>query len=230
MISTGDLTMEDMGAVPGMTIDIPIHISNDQNIQGLMGTLNYDPAMLSLDTLIFSDYLDGYLIEYNEINPGEVIVAASGNNANSQSGLLANVTFEVLEGFTDETTVSITDVRLNEQEPVEVSTGMTISYVLGIDGAAIPDVYALHQNYPNPFNPITRINYDLPEDALVNITIYDMMGRQVKTLINSEQTAGYRTIRWNGTNYLGQTVSAGLYMYVIQAGAYRKTRKMVLLK
>ncbi|MDP6613389.1 MAG: FlgD immunoglobulin-like domain containing protein, partial [Candidatus Marinimicrobia bacterium] len=73
-------------------------------------------------------------------------------------------------------------------------------------------------------------NYDLPEDALVNITIYDMMGRQVKTLINSEQTAGYRTIRWNGTNYLGQTVSAGLYMYVIQAGAYRKTRKMVLLK
>ena len=229
-ISTGDLTMEDMGAVPGMTIDIPIHISNDQNIQGLMGTLNYDPAMLSLDTLIFSDYLDGYLVEYNEINPGEVIVAASGNNPNAQSGLLANVNFEVLEGFTDETTVSITNVRLNEQEPVEVSTEMTISYVLGIDDAAIPDVYALHQNYPNPFNPITRINYDLPEDALVNITIYDMMGRQVKTLINSEQSAGYRTIRWNGTNYLGQTVSAGLYMYVIQAGAYRKTRKMVLLK
>jgi len=229
-ISTGDLTMEDMGAVPGMTIDIPIHISNDQNIQGLMGTLNYDPAMLSLDTLIFSDYLDGYLVEYNEINPGEVIVAASGNNPNAQSGLLANVNFEVLEGFTDETTVSITNVRLNEQEPVEVSTEMTISYVLGIDDAAIPDVYALHQNYPNPFNPITRINYDLPEDALVNITIYDMMGRQVKTLINSEQTAGYRTIRWNGTNYLGQTVSAGLYMYVIQAGDYRKTRKMVLLK
>jgi len=107
---------------------------------------------------------------------------------------------------------------------------MTISYVLGIDGAGVPGVFALHQNYPNPFNPITRINYDLPEDALVNITIYDMMGRQVKTLINSEQTAGYRTIRWNGTNYLGQSVSAGLYMYVIQAGDFRKTRKMVLLK
>jgi hypothetical protein len=229
-ISTGDLTMEDMGAVPGMTIDIPIHISNDQNIQGLMGTLNYDPAMLSLDTLIFSDYLDGYLIEYNEINPGEVIVAASGNNPNSQSGLLANVTFEVLEGFTDETTVSIMDLRLNENEPVEVSTEMTISYVLGIDGAAIPDVYALHQNYPNPFNPITRINYDLPEDALVNITIYDMMGREVKTLINSEQSAGYRTTRWNATNHIGQPVSAGLYLYVIQASNFRQTRKMVLLK
>jgi len=186
--------------------------------------------MLSLDTLIFSDYLDGYLIEYNEINPGEVIVAASGNNPNSQSGLLAHVIFEVLEGFTDETTVSITDVRLNEQEPVEVSTGMTISYVLGIDGAAIPDVYALHQNYPNPFNPITRINYDLPEDALVNITIYDMMGRQVKTLINSEQSAGYRTTRWNATNHIGQPVSAGLYLYVIQASNFRQTRKMVLLK
>ena len=230
MIATGDLTMEDMGAVPGMTIDIPIHIFNDQNIQGLMGTLNYDPAMLSLDTLIFSDYLDDYLIEYNEINPGEVIVAASGNNPNTESGLLANVTFEVLEGFTDETTVSIMDLRLNENEPVEIATEMTISYVLGIDGAGVPGVFALHQNYPNPFNPITRINYDLPEDALVNITIYDMMGRQVKTLINSEQTAGYRAIRWNGTNHLGQPVAAGMYLYKIRANMFNQTKKLILLK
>jgi len=230
MIATGDLTMEDMGAVPGMAIDIPIHIFNDQNIQGLMGTLNYDPAMLSLDTLIFSDYLDDYLIEYNEINPGEVIVAASGNNPNTESGLLANVTFEVLEGFTDETTVSIMDLRLNENEPVEIATEMTISYVLGIDGAGVPGVFALHQNYPNPFNPITRINYDLPEDALVNITIYDMMGRQVKTLINSEQTAGYRAIRWNGTNHLGQPVAAGMYLYKIRANMFNQTKKLILLK
>jgi len=64
----------------------------------------------------------------------------------------------------------------------------------------------------------------------VNITIYDMMGRQVKTLINSEQSAGYRTIRWNATNHIGQPVSAGLYLYVIQAGDYRQTKKMVFLK
>ena len=67
---------------------------------------------------------------------------------------------------------------------------------LSIDGAAdIPEVFALHQNYPNQFNPVTTLRYDLPEDGLVNITIYDMMGRVVQTLINAQQTAGYRSIQ-----------------------------------
>jgi flagellar hook assembly protein FlgD len=107
---------------------------------------------------------------------------------------------------------------------------MTITYGLGIDDSAIPHVFALHQNYPNPFNPTTQIRYDLPEDALVNITIYDMMGRRVKTLINSKQTAGYWNIRWNGTNTHGESVSAGMYIYTIRAGEFNKTKKMVLLK
>jgi hypothetical protein len=91
-------------------------------------------------------------------------------------------------------------------------------------------VPTLHQNYPNPFNPITSLRYDLPEDGLVNITIYDMMGRIVKTLINSSQTAGYKFIRWNATNERNESVSAGLYLYTIQAGEFRQTKKMVLLK
>ena len=93
-----------------------------------------------------------------------------------------------------------------------------------------PQKYTLHQNYPNPFNPITSLRYDLPEEALVNITIYDMTGRVVKTLVNSSQTAGYKSMRWKATNNLGQPVSAGMYIYTIQAGEFRKTKKMVLLK
>ena len=88
----------------------------------------------------------------------------------------------------------------------------------------------LHQNNPNPFNPVTILRYDLPEDAIVSITIYDMMGRQVKTLINGFQTSGFKTIQWNATNNIGQQVSAGLYLYTIQAGKFRQTKKMVLLK
>ena len=102
--------------------------------------------------------------------------------------------------------------------------------VLSIDGADIPKVFALHQNYPNPFNPTTQIRYDLPEDALVNVTIYDMMGRIVKTMVNMEQNAGFKSIQWNATNVAGSPVSAGLYLYTIQAGEFRQTRKMVLLK
>ena len=102
---------------------------------------------------------------------------------------------------------------------------------LSIDGADIPEVFALHQNYPNPFNPITQIRYDLPEDAMVSITIYDLMGRVVSNnLVSTQQNAGYKSIQWNATNNAGQPVSAGLYLYTIQADEFRQTKKMVLLK
>jgi len=98
-----------------------------------------------------------------------------------------------------------------------------------IDGT-LPVTYKLYNAYPNPFNPVTTLKYDLPEDALVNITIYDMMGRVVKTLIYDQQTTGYRSLQWNATNNIGQPVSAGVYLYKIQAGEFVQTKKMVLLK
>jgi len=93
-----------------------------------------------------------------------------------------------------------------------------------------PLIYKLHSAYPNPFNPVATLNYDLPEDELVNITIYDMMGRVVKTLINDQQTAGHKSIQWNAINNTGQPVSTGLYLYTIEAGKFRQTKKMVLMK
>jgi len=94
----------------------------------------------------------------------------------------------------------------------------------------MPITYHLYSAYPNPFNPTTTLDYGLPEDALVNITIYDMMGRKVSTLVSSQQSAGYKSVQWNATNDAGSIVSAGLYMYMIQAGDFRQTKKMVLLK
>ena len=94
----------------------------------------------------------------------------------------------------------------------------------------IPLHFTLHQNYPNPFNPTTQIRYDLPQDALVSISIYDVMGRMIKSLSNANQTAGYHSLQWDATNDMGESVSAGMYIYTIQAGEYRSTKKMVLLK
>jgi hypothetical protein len=102
--------------------------------------------------------------------------------------------------------------------------------VLSIDGDLIPEAFALHQNYPNPFNPTTQIRYDLPEDKLVTITIYDVTGRMIKSLVNMNQTAGYRSVRWDATNDHGEPVSAGMYIYMIQSGEFRQTKKMVFLK
>jgi hypothetical protein len=103
---------------------------------------------------------------------------------------------------------------------------------VGVDnrGEIYPHGFALHQNYPNPFNPITTLRYDLPENSLVNIIIYDMLGREVKTLVNTTQDAGFKSVVWNATNDHGKPVSAGVYLYQIQAGDFVQTKKMVLLK
>jgi len=102
--------------------------------------------------------------------------------------------------------------------------------VLSINEELLPDKFALHQNYPNPFNPITTLRYDLPEQSMVNIIIYDLLGRHVRTLLNQTQDAGYRSVIWNATNDYGKPVSAGVYLYKIQVGKFVQTRKMVLLK
>ena len=129
------------------------------------------------------------------------------------------------------------DLTANPQTIVTVTDGqigtvsITQSGMLSNDiDATIPQVFELHQNYPNPFNPTTSINYDLPANEFVSINVFDLMGREVKTLVNKNQVAGFRSVQWNATNNLGQPVSAGMYIYTIQAGEFRHTRKMVLLK
>jgi len=114
----------------------------------------------------------------------------------------------------------------NEGQPMSMVVG-----TLGIDRSNhIPKVFALHQNYPNPFNPTTQLRYDLPEQAFVQLTIYDLLGRQVTTPVNQVEEPGYRSVTWNGTDAQGKSVSAGMYLYVIKAGDFVQTRKMILLK
>ena len=105
--------------------------------------------------------------------------------------------------------------------------------VVGTDDgliSQIPVSFNISQNYPNPFNPLTTLSYDLPENGHVGITIFDIAGKRVKTLVNTYQLAGSRSTQWNATNDAGTPVSGGLYFYTIRAGDLKQTRKMLLLK
>lgn len=123
----------------------------------------------------------------------------------------------------------VSAVDLNENEG-EYSEAVNITLLSLVDVHGLPKTFALHQNYPNPFNPNTTIRYDLPEAGDVSIIIYDMMGREVSTLISGQKDAGYHFIEWNGTNSMGYSVAAGVYVYTIQAGKYRDLQKMIFLK
>ncbi|MBU1633750.1 T9SS type A sorting domain-containing protein [bacterium] len=101
-----------------------------------------------------------------------------------------------------------------------------------IDGDAqnIPLCFELSQNYPNPFNPTTRIHYTMPKSEHVNLTIYDLTGREVKTLVNRVVAPGKYTAVWDGRSENGRLASTGVYFYVFKSSSFNKVRKMVLIK
>ncbi|MFH1699302.1 MAG: FlgD immunoglobulin-like domain containing protein [Candidatus Zixiibacteriota bacterium] len=94
----------------------------------------------------------------------------------------------------------------------------------------IPNQLSLGQNYPNPFNPMTRIEYNLQKGGYVNLTIYNLSGQIVKTLVNERQSAGVHTIEWDGMNYSGKIVTSGIYLYRISSDNKQIVKKMVLFK
>ena len=94
-----------------------------------------------------------------------------------------------------------------------------------------PDQYVLDANYPNPFNPSTIIRFSLPVENKISLVVYDMLGREVKTLIANQQTAkGAYQAEWDGTNNAGTSVASGSYVYTLKFGNFSKSQKMMLVR
>jgi len=96
---------------------------------------------------------------------------------------------------------------------------------LGINNSNTPVQFKLNQNYPNPFNPSTTISFELPAKSNVKITIMDISGKLVETLINNEMQAGAHDVTWNASVY-----ASGVYIYQIETGSYKDVKKMMLIK
>jgi hypothetical protein len=94
----------------------------------------------------------------------------------------------------------------------------------------VPAGFNLKQNYPNPFNPTTRINYTNALESFVNLTVFDVSGNFVKTLVNAHQPNGVHSLQWDGTNELGKKMPSGNYFIKIKIGEFTQSRKMILLK
>ncbi|MBA7616508.1 MAG: T9SS type A sorting domain-containing protein [Calditrichaeota bacterium] len=124
-----------------------------------------------------------------------------------------------------------------ESDPSYTATchGDVYKRIVEDEGENIPESYGLEPNYPNPFNPATAIRYDLPEASSVSLTIYDMMGREVKSW-RLQETAGYKQVVWDGKDQSGRLAPAGIYIYRFIATSVESdkrltaSRKMVLLK
>jgi hypothetical protein len=161
-------------------------------------------------------------------------------------GTVANLVFEIDDPTIDKITIEpmtmerpyhslmfVYDTRTQPgqigHDIVEPEFGPMTVALSGI-GNALPTSFALAQNYPNPFNPSTEISYSLPVPSQVELSIYNVLGQRVNTLVNGEMPAGDHTVTWDGRNSSGGSVSSGVYFYRIQATNFVETKKMMMLK
>ena len=215
---TSSLYFEEIENIP--TEDIINEISSISQIQNISSEtyLSSDHNLLSINGDI--------TLETN--NDSDSLWLAMNSNLNNVLASLDEINwngYNTVNGW-----FSNPELNTNNQWVYRLDFQCKTSNDLFVTDDVSPKVFALHQNYPNPFNPITSFRYELPEKSHVTIEIYDMLGREVRTLVNTTQDAGFNSVIWNATNDYGKPVSAGVYLYQIQAGEFVQTRKMVLLK
>jgi hypothetical protein len=206
----------------GEIVMIPISIP--QNLAGLRSAemkLLYNSTALKIRNVITTNLTKDFAVESN-IQDGSVLIAMASAEALAAGGQILTVEAEVLQS-SGNISVQLQDVSLNETKVNSVtSVGGTVS--------DIPTTYDLLQNYPNPFNPSTTIEYQLPQNAFVDLKVYDITGREVTTLVATAQNAGRYTITWNAVDAKGYKVASGVYLYRLSAGNFSQIKKMMLLK
>lgn len=152
------------------------------------------------------------------------LVGPQGNDyVNVEESPLQNGTVEITLSNPDQEFVlyqSVFDMRYQPATPMDVNEP---------DNTA-PETFELTTNYPNPFNPSTKIEYSLGVQSHVQIVVYDLVGREVKALVDKTQPAGDHSVLWDGTDAANQPVASGIYLYQIQTEHYQESKKMMLLK
>ncbi|MDZ7683646.1 MAG: T9SS type A sorting domain-containing protein [Fodinibius sp.] len=115
--------------------------------------------------------------------------------------------------------------KLTTKQEEKARFRITVRTNGGMNSVEVPETFALEQNYPNPFNPSTSIPYALPRRAEVRITVYNVLGQRLRTLVDGERAAGSHEVQFDGSN-----LASGLYFYRIKVGSYSETRSMTLIK
>jgi hypothetical protein len=215
VVACGTLSWGNLTAGEAGTIAVPLKVAEDASkIYSIQIKANI--GSLKFNALNMKNLPEGWLSEYNVAN-GVLSVAAAGITP-IQPGTIATLSFNVDKDQKDQKIVA--DVLLNEGTSQSISAQVV----------ALPTEFALENNYPNPFNPTTTIKYQLPQDVRVSVTIYNIQGQVVRTLVNEDQKAGFYTIQWDGRSEAGTQVATGIYIYRINAGSFVTAKKMVMMK
>lgn len=232
-------------------VTVPLVVSNEDNLVAMDIPLGFSEGV-TLKEVIFEDtrvsYFDLKVAIIDNTKRNVVIGLLPQISSNNKpdlpagTGTVAHLVFEI-------TDPSVTEIALEAIELEKPDHSLLFVYheydgigapsivevnpefsrtTLSLNGAAngsLPTTFALDQNYPNPFNPATNISFDVPVNAEVNLTIYNVLGQEVVTLVDRLLEAGTHTVEWDATAY-----SSGVYFYRVSAEKFTETKKMMLLK
>jgi methionine-rich copper-binding protein CopC len=236
------------------TVVIPLVIANDNGVAAIDIPLTFSEGVTLKEVTFENTRVEHFDLKISKIDNAQRNVVIGLIHQLSETpkepltageGPVANLVFEVNDP-------SVKEIRLSENESLEghslvfvyntrsqpgqiafdeVSPDFpAVSVALSGVAGSLPTEYALDQNYPNPFNPTTEIGYALPANADVELSIFNVLGQKVATLVEGQQPAGYHTVTWNGTNSDGSSVASGIYFYRITSEKFNTSKKMMLLK
>ncbi|MBI5474277.1 MAG: T9SS type A sorting domain-containing protein, partial [Ignavibacteriae bacterium] len=207
----------------GEYLTVRVHLANDgRKVKGASAIVAYDPAQLRIEEVaagtLFGDQGQGVYFHTEEQGRVRIDAALLGIDRTVEwSGDVGTVRFKVLHGGAGD--VTLVDVQVRTGENLAHTPQVAVHLV------EVPTSFALGQNYPNPFNPTTTINYQLPTINHVTLKVYDLLGREVTTLVNGVEEPGYKSVQFDATN-----LATGVYIYRIKAGNFTSVKRMCLIR
>ncbi|MEE3235562.1 MAG: fibronectin type III domain-containing protein [Candidatus Latescibacterota bacterium] len=215
------------------SISVRLWARNIEKLVAFGSVIEYDPRILHFDHakpgpghLLTSDGTKAPLFAVMWEKPGQIAIGNGRLNGNTVNGdgLLAQLYFTLI-GDPNEAIIAL-------RKTYTSSPQLGVRSVSHLEsGKLIPSEYFLHRNFPNPFNPSTTIKYSLPKATPVRLTIFNVLGQQVRSLVNRKnQFAGFYSLTWDGLNDHGKQLASGVYFYRLQTSSFTKTLKMTLIE
>jgi hypothetical protein len=216
-----------------VSISLGDSASSVSSLFGLAFILDFSGSKGMIQALLVTqgDFLGNDVVFFPQIDNGAGTVAIGmtqklGAKGAAGFGRVAKVTFQIVNAVPF-VMLTTRDVVANDPNgnPIWILPSSSSVLVSTESSVRLPSEFQLYQNYPNPFNPSTKVSYGLPKRSQVNLTILDLLGRTVTTLIDGEKAAGSHDVMWDAS-----AVPSGIYFYRLQAGEFVDTKKMILLK
>jgi hypothetical protein len=219
----------------GAWVDVPIHLTGEADgVQGVRTILTYDPELLRYGSSTVAPPIDGSPHFFKDLpSSGEVdlnLALLGWGMGMSGEGTVFMARFQALRdgrvGF------GLMDGKVRDRENLELLTTPDVSAGRAVEtpSGVLPTEFRLGEARPNPFSDRTTIFFELPVSVRVQILIYDVSGRLVRTLIDETRSPGGQSAEWDGADDTGRRVGGGIYFYAMRAGGYHSQRRMTLLR